>query len=113
MGLYEQVQETARTLRDRAGSLSPKVGIILGSGLGGFADGFENEVVIPYADLPHFSHSSVPGHAGRLVHDPLNGLNDERLGPRFPDMTTQVKGRFTRLLEDFLPMVARAGGSKA
>lgn len=281
MGLYEQVQETARAIRDRAGSLSPKVGLILGSGLGEFADGFENKVVIPYEDLPHFPHSSVPGHAGRLVlgrvrgepvvamqgrvhvyeghspaqvafptrvlcalgihtlvvtnaaggvnlglqvgdlmvitdhlnlsgANPLNGPNDDRLGPRFPDMTTaypetlrtqlldsgarvgvalkqgvyailagpsyetpaeirmlrglgadavgmstvpevlaanhmgvrvvgvscitnlaagiggkplsheevaetarQVKGRFTRLLEDFLPTVARAGASKA
>lgn len=281
MGLYEQVQETARRIRDRAGSLSPKVGIILGSGLGDFADGLENKVVLPFADLPHFPHSSVPGHAGRLVlgrvrgepvvamqgrvhvyeghspaqvafparvlcalgihtlvvtnaaggvnlgfqvgdlmvitdhlnlsgSNPLNGPNDERLGPRFPDMTTaypealraqlldagarvgvalkqgvyailagpsyetpaeirmlrvlgadavgmstvpeviaanhmgvrvagvscitnlaagiggkplsheevaetaqQVKGRFTRLLEDFLPTVARAGASKA
>jgi purine-nucleoside phosphorylase len=67
MGLYEQVQETVQAIRQRAGGLSPRVGIILGSGLGAFADSFERKVVIPYGELPHFPHSSVPGHAGRLV----------------------------------------------
>jgi purine-nucleoside phosphorylase len=67
MGLYEQIQDTVLAIRQRAGGLSPRVGIILGSGLGAFADGFERKVAIPYADLPHFPHSSVPGHAGRLV----------------------------------------------
>lgn len=67
MGLYEQVQETVQAIRQRAGGLTPRVGIILGSGLGAFADSFERKVVIPYAELPHFPHSSVPGHAGRLV----------------------------------------------
>jgi purine-nucleoside phosphorylase len=67
MGLYEQVQETVQAVRQRAGGLTPRVGIILGSGLGAFADGFERKTVIPYQDLPHFPHSSVPGHAGRMV----------------------------------------------
>jgi purine-nucleoside phosphorylase len=67
MGLYEQVQETVQAIRQRAGGLTPRVGIILGSGLGAFADGFERKTVIPYQDLPHFPHSSVPGHAGRMV----------------------------------------------
>ena len=67
MGLYEQVQETVQAIRQRSGGLSPRVGIILGSGLGAFADSFERKVVIPYGELPHFPHSSVPGHAGRLV----------------------------------------------
>ncbi|HVG58912.1 MAG TPA: purine-nucleoside phosphorylase [Hyalangium sp.] len=67
MGLYEQVQETVQAIRQRAGGLTPRVGIILGSGLGAFADGFERKTVIPYQELPHFPHSSVPGHAGRMV----------------------------------------------
>ncbi|HYH96256.1 purine-nucleoside phosphorylase [Hyalangium sp.] len=67
MGLYEQVQETVQAIRQRAAGLAPRVGIILGSGLGAFADGFERKVVIPYQELPHFPHSSVPGHAGRMV----------------------------------------------
>jgi purine-nucleoside phosphorylase len=67
MGLYEQVQETVQAVRQRAGGLTPRVGIILGSGLGAFADSFERKTIIPYQELPHFPHSSVPGHAGRMV----------------------------------------------
>ena len=73
MGLYEQVQETAQAIRQQAGALTPRVGIILGSGLGAFADGFERKVVLPYKDLPHFPHSSVPGHAGRMVLGEVGG----------------------------------------
>jgi purine-nucleoside phosphorylase len=67
MGLYEQVQETVQAIRQRSAGMAPRVGIILGSGLGAFADGLERKVVIPYPELPHFPHSSVPGHAGRMV----------------------------------------------
>jgi purine-nucleoside phosphorylase len=136
----------------------PQVGVVLGSGLGEFADRVTGKAVIAYADIPHFRQVSVAGHAGRLVlgrigsvpvavlqgryhyyegHDisdvvfpvrvlgklgirsllltnaagginrelqpgdlmvirdhinlmgvnPLRGTNDERLGPRFPDMS--------------------------
>ena len=171
MGLYEQVQETAQAIRGRAPGLSPAVGIILGSGLGDFADGFTDKVVLPYTELPHFPHSSVPGHAGRLVlgrlsgvpvvamqgrvhayegyapaqvafparvlcalgikalvvtnaagtvnesfapgnlmaitdqlnlsgWNPLTGPNDDRLGPRFPDMSTAFSPALLKLLRD-------------
>jgi purine-nucleoside phosphorylase len=45
----------------------PDVGIVLGSGLGAFADQLEGSVAIPYAEIPGFPVSRVPGHAGRLV----------------------------------------------
>lgn len=73
MALYEQLQETAAFIRARAPGISPKVGIILGSGLGEFADGFADKVVIPYGEIPHFPTSSVPGHAGRLVLGRVGG----------------------------------------
>ena len=41
--------------------------MILGSGLGGFADRLERAVAIPYDEIPYFPVSRVPGHAGRLV----------------------------------------------
>ena len=46
--------------------MTPKVGIVLGSGLGPFADSIENAVRIPYGDLPGFPETGVAGHAGRL-----------------------------------------------
>ncbi|HWO20525.1 MAG TPA: purine-nucleoside phosphorylase [Kofleriaceae bacterium] len=164
-GLYDQIQDAARAIRERGlGELRPQVGLILGSGLGGYADklgelpGFGPPRAFPYGELPGFPASHVPGHRGRLVvgvragvaciamqgrvhmyeghsaaavafparvlialgakvliitnaagglnaawqpgtlmlirdhidllrDHPLRGPNDDRLGPRFPDMT--------------------------
>lgn len=47
--------------------LIPKVGIVLGSGLGGLADQIEQPCVLPYRDLPGFVPSTAPGHAGQLL----------------------------------------------
>ena len=47
--------------------LKPTLGIILGSGLGGFASQVENAVVIPYSEIPNFPRSTVEGHEGKLV----------------------------------------------
>ncbi len=160
--LSTRVNATVAKIRSRLGGLTPTVGLVLGSGLGAFADGLENAAILPYGELPGFPVSRVVGHAGRLVvgalgpggngpicaamqgrvhyyegHDlaavtfpirvlvalgcrtlivtnaaggvnralhpgqlvllsdhlnlfgasPLRGDNDERLGPRFPDMT--------------------------
>jgi purine-nucleoside phosphorylase len=45
----------------------PRVGLVLGSGLGGLADSVENPSIIPYEDIPHWPKSTVPGHSGKLV----------------------------------------------
>jgi len=137
---------------------TPRVAIILGSGLGGLSTAFTEPVTIPYEEIPHFARSTAQGHAGQLVcglfegvpvvlmegrmhayegyplqqitfpvrvmkrlgagllvvtnacgglnpqfrtgdlmviddhinllgDNPLIGINDERLGPRFPDMS--------------------------
>jgi purine-nucleoside phosphorylase len=157
------------------GDLAPAAGVILGSGLAGFADRIENPVVIPYEEIPHFPVSRVAGHPGRLVlgelraggatvalaamqgrvhgyegwgaedvafgarvlcglgvrallvtnaaggvnpsyapgdlvriadhlnlsgSNPLAGENDERLGPRFPDLTDAYDARLGALLDE-------------
>jgi purine-nucleoside phosphorylase len=165
----QQLQECVRAIQGQAPKISPKIGVILGSGLGPFADSFSDKVVIPYGDLPHFPTSSVAGHSGRLVlgrlgdlplvamqgrvhfyegftpqqvafparvlcrlgistlvvtnasgginpafkagdlmaitdhlnlsgFNPLTGHNDDRLGPRFPDMTAAYDPRLINLL---------------
>jgi purine-nucleoside phosphorylase len=73
MSAFDQVQECVSAIRAQAKGLEPKVAVILGSGLGGFADALEGAVSIPYEKLPHFPRSSVPGHAGRLVLGTLEG----------------------------------------
>ena len=156
--LYERAEHATRIIRARI-NVEPRIAIVLGSGLGGFADDFEDGVGIPYEDIPGFMRSTAQGHAGRLVvgkvdsvpvlamqgrvhyyegysleevtfpirtfkllgiktliltnaagginveltqgalmvlsdhlnlmgDNPLRGPNDERFGPRFPDMST-------------------------
>lgn len=51
----------------------PQIGIILGSGLGGFADTIENPIFIPYSEIPGFAVSTAPGHKGQFVFGTLGG----------------------------------------
>ncbi len=168
--MYDRVQAAAQRVRESC-DVVPQVGLILGSGLGGFADGLENQVAIDYADLPSFPRSHVQGHKGRLVlgsrhsvsciamqgrvhmyeghsaatvafparvlialgakiliitnaagglnpwwspgtlmvirdhidllrDHALRGPNDERLGPRFPDMTTAYAPELRALVKE-------------
>ena len=174
--MFDRVEEAAAAIRARCGVL-PETAIVLGSGLGDFADTLSEPVVTPYADLPHWPSSRVVGHAGRLVignvgrariaalsgrahfyegHDlstvvfatrvmgrlgvkrliltnaaggintgfargglmiiddhinlmgsnPLVGLNEDRFGPRFPDMSEV----YSRRLRDLADEVAKAKG---
>jgi purine-nucleoside phosphorylase len=166
--LYERAEHATRIIRSRI-SVEPRVALVLGSGLGGFADDFEEAVGIPYEDIPGFVRSTAQGHAGRLVigkidsvpvlamqgrvhyyegysleevtfavrtfgllgvktivltnaagginvqltqgalmvisdHlnlmgvNPLRGPNDERFGPRFPDMSTVYSAELQELV---------------
>jgi len=168
--VYAQVDEAASAIRSRGGAL-PDTAVVLGSGLGDFADTLLDAVAAPYAELPHWPASGVVGHAGRLVignvqgrrvaalsgrahfyegHDlstvvfatrvmgrlgvkriiltnaaggintgfaqgalmviddhinmlgsnPLVGPNDERLGPRFPDMSEVYSARLRRIADE-------------
>lgn len=156
--LYQRAEHAARVIRARI-TEEPRLALVLGSGLGGFADDFEDAVAIPYEEIPGFVRSTAQGHSGRLVvgkieqvpvvamqgrvhyyegysleevtfpirtlkmlgirtliltnasgginvelsqgalmvindhvnlmgDNPLRGPNDERFGPRFPDMST-------------------------
>jgi purine-nucleoside phosphorylase len=166
---YERADETAAFIRQRTGR-TPDVAVVLGSGLGEFAERLSDAEVIPYADLPHWPPSHVVGHPGRLVigtvagtrvaalagrshyyegHDlgtvtfpirvigrlgirqliltnaaggvntafergalmviddhinltgtnPLVGPNDDRFGPRFPDMTEVYSARLRKMAD--------------
>ena len=169
-GLYERAEHATRVIRSRI-SVEPRIAVVLGSGLGGFADDFEESVAIPYEDIPGFVRSTAQGHAGRLVvgkidsvpvlamqgrghyyegysleevtfpvrtfgllgvktlvltnaagginvqltqgalmvisdHlnlmgvNPLRGANDERFGPRFPDMSAVYSPELQELVVD-------------
>ena len=66
MSYFEQVSEAAEWLRGRGGG-GANVGIVLGSGLGEFANGVAGASVISYTDIPHWPASRIAGHAGALV----------------------------------------------
>ena len=65
--------KAAAEILARAPGVRPRVGIVLGSGLGGVADRVEDATAIPYAELPGFPLPAVEGHAGRLVLGRLGG----------------------------------------
>lgn len=61
------VQKAADYILSRLKDCKPEIALVLGSGLGGLADGIEDPVVIEYSAIPNFPVSTVPGHAGRIV----------------------------------------------
>lgn len=61
-----QIDEVAAAVRART-NYQPRVGLILGSGLGGLAASIESPDILPYAELPHWPTSTVWGHSGQLV----------------------------------------------
>ncbi|MCS7082319.1 MAG: purine-nucleoside phosphorylase [Bacteroidetes bacterium] len=70
--LRRQLAETVTLLRART-ALRPRVGIILGTGLGSLAEHIELELVVPYEQIPHFPLSTVESHTGRLLFGHLEG----------------------------------------
>ncbi|HZZ82798.1 MAG TPA: purine-nucleoside phosphorylase [Gemmataceae bacterium] len=62
---------------------APKIGIILGTGLGGLAEEIQDAVKIAYGDIPHFPMSTVESHAGRLVCGTLGGKQVMAMEGRF------------------------------
>ena len=70
---FAQYRESADALQAKLGGFRPKVAMILGSGLGYLGDLVEDAVVVPYGEIPHFKHSTAPGHKGQLVFGRLAG----------------------------------------
>ena len=71
--VFSDYRESADFISERIGGRTPDVAIILGSGLGGFADRLEAPVVIPYREIPHFPTSTVSYQKGELVCGSLGG----------------------------------------
>jgi purine-nucleoside phosphorylase len=80
--LYERAEHAARLIRSRA-SEDVRVALVLGSGLGAFADELENAESIPYAEIPGFARPTVEGHAGRLVVGRVGGVGVAAMQGRF------------------------------
>ncbi|MDM5316031.1 purine-nucleoside phosphorylase [Fictibacillus sp. b24] len=80
--MSKQLQTSAEFIQSKLTS-TPKIGLILGSGLGILAEEIENPVVIPYSEIPEFPVSTVEGHAGQLVIGELAGKQVVAMQGRF------------------------------
>ncbi|MBU1222160.1 purine-nucleoside phosphorylase [Myxococcota bacterium] len=71
--IYNNLKKTADYISQKTNGLKPEIGLILGSGLGDFADSVEGAFRIPYSEIPGFAVSTVSGHAGMLVAGQIEG----------------------------------------
>ncbi len=71
--LYDRAEKAARVIRARA-NLKPSVAVVLGSGLGAFADELTDAASIAYQDIPGFARATVEGHAGALLIGKASGV---------------------------------------
>jgi purine-nucleoside phosphorylase len=79
---YEQAVEAAAVIA-RHSADTPRIAVILGSGLGGFVERMSDVAVVPYVDIPYFPVSTVPGHAGRLALGKVGGVSVVAMQGRF------------------------------
>ncbi len=82
-GGFERAEACAEAIRKRFGDAPPEVGIILGSGLGAFAESLEDADFLPYGEIPGFPVSTVEGHKGRLAYGAVGGVRVVGLQGRF------------------------------
>lgn len=73
LDLYDKIQDACATIR-AAFATTPRVGIVLGTGLGGIVEEIDVEAAIDYSEIPHFPTSTATGHRGRLVCGRLDGV---------------------------------------
>ena len=75
MELLKRIEEAREYIEQRK-EIRPRIGIVLGTGLGGLADRIQVETSIPYENIPHFPRSTVKGHMGNMI---LGTLGDKEV----------------------------------
>lgn len=80
--MWKKVQQTAEYLKDKTG-FSPEIGIVLGSGLGNFAEDIQVKQTINYSDIPNFPVSTVQGHKGTLIFGTIDSKKVIAMQGRF------------------------------
>lgn len=80
--MLEKIKQTAEYLAGRCGT-KPTLGIILGTGLGTLVEYIENQIVIPYSEIPNFPVSTVEGHSGNLIFGDMGGKRVMAMQGRF------------------------------
>ncbi|EMI53146.1 purine-nucleoside phosphorylase [Rhodopirellula sallentina] len=82
LALHDKIEETCAFIRQHTGE-TPRVGIILGTGLGGLVGDIDVEATLNYSDIPNFLSSTATSHAGRLVIGKLGGVPVMAMEGRF------------------------------
>lgn len=80
--MLKKIQETVSFIEEKI-KTKPRIGIILGSGLGSLADEINTTLKIPYNEIPNFPVSTVKGHAGHLIFGLINGVEVVAMQGRF------------------------------
>ena len=116
----DNIKAAAAHIKDRIGNASPKIGIVLGSGLGKLGEQIQNPVVIPYREIPGFPISTAVGHKGNIIFGTLGGKEVVAMQGRFhyyegyPMQTVTIGIRVMKLLGvEFLFVSNAAGGTNA
>lgn len=78
----EKIEQAVKYIKEKAVENIDSA-VILGSGLGDFAESIENKIILNYEDIPNFPVSTVEGHAGRLIYGQVNGKNVLAMQGRF------------------------------
>lgn len=73
MMVLNKILESSQYIQSKF-KLKPKIGIVLGSGLGIYVDQIQNKTIIPYQEIPHFKRTTVEGHEGRLILGEVHGI---------------------------------------
>ncbi|HAZ12034.1 MAG: purine-nucleoside phosphorylase [Bdellovibrionales bacterium GWA2_49_15] len=71
--MYKKLKEAAQYIKTVT-NVVPRVGLVLGSGLGAFVERIQNPIIIPYGKIPHFKDCTVEGHEGRLILGTIAGV---------------------------------------
>src|SRR5436309_12216313 len=80
--LYERAEHAARFIRSRLAE-EIRAALVLGSGLGAFADSLEDAQALDYSEIPGFARPTVEGHTGRLVAGKVEGVSVAAMQGRF------------------------------
>ena len=83
MNQLKQVQDAVKFLNKKTKNFKPEILLITGSGMAGSIPELEKKIVIPYSVIPHFLHSTIPGHPGNLIFGTYKGKNIIILHGRF------------------------------
>ena len=103
--MLEEIKKTAAFIQAETRNFAPEVGIVLGTGLGDFADRIDTQFAIEYKQIPGFPVSTVEGHKGRMIFGTVEGRRVVAMQGRFHYYEGYTLREIARLLGVTVPTV--------